>query len=125
MASAAAGCTTKNFPSEGRTHENKTFTAADYKTNPPTSGNPGLQSVMTNSFGNNYYPPNIGLAVHGHVHDFQALDFSSNHPATFVAGNGGDNLDTALPATFNRNDFGNQFIHDVARKRIVFDESIL
>jgi len=71
--------------------------------NPPTSGNLGLQSVMTNSYGNNYYPPNIGLAFHGHVHDFQALDFSSNHPATFVAGNGGDNLDTALPATFNPN----------------------
>jgi hypothetical protein len=71
--------------------------------NPPTSGNPGLQSVMTAKYGNNYYPANIGLAMHGHVHDFQALDFSSNHPATFVAGNGGDNLDTALPATFNPN----------------------
>jgi hypothetical protein len=71
--------------------------------NPPTSGNPGLQSVMTAAYGNNYYPPNIGIAVHGHVHDFQALDFGSNHPATFVAGNGGDNLDTALPATFNPN----------------------
>jgi hypothetical protein len=71
--------------------------------NPPTSGNPGLQSVMNAAYPNNYYPPNIGLAMHGHVHDFQALDFSSNHPATFVAGNGGDNLDTALPATFNPN----------------------
>ncbi len=70
---------------------------------PPTSGNPGLQSVMNAAYGANYYPPNIGLAFHGHVHDFQALDFSSNHPATFVAGNGGDNLDTALPATFNPN----------------------
>ena len=37
------------------------------------------------------------------MHDFQALNFSSNHPATFVAGNGGDNLDAALPATFNPN----------------------
>jgi hypothetical protein len=37
------------------------------------------------------------------VHDFQALNFSSNHPATFVAGNGGDNLDSALPAAFNPN----------------------
>ena len=41
--------------------------------------------------------------MHGHVHDFQAFNFSSNHPATFVAGNGGDNLDSALPATFNPN----------------------
>ena len=54
---------------------------------------------MNAAFPGNYYPPNIGIAMHGHVHDFQALNFSSNHPATFVAGNGGDNLDSALPAT--------------------------
>jgi hypothetical protein len=66
--------------------------------NPPTSGNPGLQSVMNASFPGNYYPPNTALAMHGHVHDFQALNFSSGHPATFVAGNGGDNLDAAFPA---------------------------
>jgi hypothetical protein len=74
--------------------------------NPPTIGNAGLQSVMNAAYPNNYYPPNIGVAVHGHVHDFQALNFSSNHPATFVAGNGGDNLDSALPANgtgFNPN----------------------
>jgi hypothetical protein len=75
------------------------YTAA----NPPTLGSPGLQSVMNAAYPNNYYPPNIGLAVHGHVHDFQAFNFSSNHPATFVAGNGGDNLDSALPATFDPN----------------------
>jgi hypothetical protein len=75
------------------------YTAA----NPPTVGNPGLQSVMNAAYPGNYYPANVGLAMHGHVHDFQALDFSSNHPATFVAGNGGDNLDTALPATYNPN----------------------
>jgi hypothetical protein len=72
---------------------------------PPTVGNPALQSIMGSTafsnFPGNYYPPNTGLAMHGHVHDFQAINFSSNHPATFVAGNGGDNLDTALPATFN------------------------
>jgi hypothetical protein len=75
------------------------YTAA----NPPTLGSPGLQSVMNAAFPGNYYPPNTAIAIHGHVHDFQAFDFSSNHPATFVAGNGGDNLDSALPATFNPN----------------------
>jgi len=65
--------------------------------NPPTIGSAGLQSVMNAAYPGNYYPPNIGIAVHGHVHDFQALNFASNHPATFVAGNGGDNLDAALP----------------------------
>jgi hypothetical protein len=70
---------------------------------PPALGAPGMQSVMNAAYPGNYYPPNIGIAMHGHVHDFQALNFSSNHPATFVAGNGGDNLDAALPATFNPN----------------------
>ncbi len=70
---------------------------------PPTVGNPGLQSVMNAAYPGNYYPPNIAIALHGHVHDFQALGFSSNHPATFVAGNGGDNLDAALPAVFDPN----------------------
>jgi hypothetical protein len=75
--------------------------------NPPTAGSAGLQSFMgANSWSNypgNYYPPNTGIAMHGHVHDFQALNFSSNHPATFVAGNGGDNLDAMLPAMFDPN----------------------
>jgi Calcineurin-like phosphoesterase len=75
------------------------YTAA----NPPTVGNAALQSVMNAAYPGNYYPPNTGIAIHGHVHDFQAFNFSSNHPATFVAGNGGDNLDSALPATFNPN----------------------
>ena len=70
---------------------------------PPTIGNAGLQSVMSAAYPGNYYPPNIAIAIHGHVHDFQALSFGSNHPATFVAGNGGDNLDTALPAVFDPN----------------------
>ncbi len=34
-----AGCVYRAFPNEGQNHESKTFTAADYKTNPPTSGN--------------------------------------------------------------------------------------
>jgi hypothetical protein len=72
---------------------------------PPAIGNPGMQSAFGSTsfsaYPGNYYPPNTGIAMHGHVHDFQALNFSSNHPATFVAGNGGDNLDTALPAVFN------------------------
>jgi hypothetical protein len=75
------------------------YTAA----NPPTSGNPGMQSVMKAAYPGNYYPPNTAMAIHGHVHDFQALNFASNHPATIVAGNGGDNLDTPLPATFDPN----------------------
>jgi hypothetical protein len=34
----AAGCTFRQFKSEGRDHTTKKLTAKDYKTNPPTSG---------------------------------------------------------------------------------------
>lgn len=63
----------------------------------PAPGNLALQSVMTNLNAQAYYPPGIQLALHGHVHDFQAINFASAHPATIVSGNGGDNLDVALP----------------------------
>jgi Protein of unknown function (DUF3105) len=38
-AADAAGCTLRNPEIEGAQHESRTFTADDYKTNPPTSGN--------------------------------------------------------------------------------------
>ncbi len=37
-AAKAAGCTLDNPADEGRSHEEKEYTAADYKTSPPTSG---------------------------------------------------------------------------------------
>lgn len=38
QAAEAAGCTLTHPKLEGRGHESRTFTEADYKTNPPTSG---------------------------------------------------------------------------------------
>ncbi len=63
----------------------------------PVQGNLGLQAVMKTLNPTAYYPDGVKIALHGHVHDFQALSFSSAHPATFVAGNGGDNVDVNLP----------------------------
>jgi hypothetical protein len=37
-AAKAAGCVVKSFPEEGAAHVTKTLTPADFKTNPPTSG---------------------------------------------------------------------------------------
>jgi hypothetical protein len=68
-----------------------------------TGGNPALLSVMYATYGADYYPPGIGLALHGHTHILEALNFSTNHPATFMVGNGGDNLDINLPDPFLSN----------------------
>ena len=48
-AATAGGCVYRAFPSEGRDHVTKKLTAANYKTNPPTSGahnpNPAADGV--------------------------------------------------------------------------------
>ncbi|MFZ6645164.1 metallophosphoesterase family protein [Undibacterium sp. TJN25] len=60
-------------------------------------GNQALLSVMQTVTPTAYYPAGVTTALHGHVHDFQAISFTSDHPATFVSGNGGDNLDLNFP----------------------------
>jgi hypothetical protein len=68
---------------------------------PPSPGNPDLLSVMAATFPNTYFPPNVNLALHGHTHLFEAIDFTStNYPATIVTGNAGTLLDIALPDPF-------------------------
>jgi hypothetical protein len=60
-------------------------------------GNLAMLSVMKSINGTAYYPPQIAAAVHGHVHVFEALAFTSGQPPTIVAGHGGDTLDNDLP----------------------------
>lgn len=47
--------------------------------------------------GEAYFAPGVRLAMHGHVHLFEAIGFASGHAPTLVAGNGGDNVDIDLP----------------------------
>ena len=64
-AAKAANCTYRAFPNEGQTHETKKFTPADYKTNPPTSGNhvpPGQEAQEGLYAAGN--EPGIGNWVH-------------------------------------------------------------
>jgi hypothetical protein len=63
----------------------------------PLPGNAALQDALRSANGSAYFPPAVQLALHGHVHLFQALAFSSGHPPTVIAGNGGDAMDQALP----------------------------
>ena len=41
--------------------------------------------------------PNVQALLSGHVHLFEVVSFSTPQPAQFVAGNGGDWIDTPLP----------------------------
>jgi hypothetical protein len=74
--------------------------------NPPTSPIPAFTPVMNSVYPGTYFPPPINLALHGHTHDYQAIDFQTGTlpdggtfqpAATIVSGNAGDILDTALP----------------------------
>ncbi|MBC7380501.1 MAG: metallophosphoesterase [Burkholderiaceae bacterium] len=60
-------------------------------------GNLAMLAVMKSLNGNAYYPPQIAAAMHGHVHVFEALAFTTGQPPTIVAGHGGDTLDNDLP----------------------------
>jgi hypothetical protein len=71
--------------------------------NAVTGGNPALLSVMFATYGKRYYPPGISLVFNGHTHILEALSFSTDHPATLMSGNGGDNLDLNLPDPFPAN----------------------
>jgi len=59
----ASGCTLTHPPDEGRGHENKEFTAADYKTNPPTSGAHFPQWAQDGVYAPENTPP-LGQLVH-------------------------------------------------------------
>jgi hypothetical protein len=73
----------------------------------PTGGAPALLSVLEAAYPTTIFPPGINMVLHGHTHLFEAIDFApiptgtaNGYPATFVSGNAGSQLDTALPNPF-------------------------
>jgi hypothetical protein len=77
---------------------------------PPANPIPAFPPVMAQVFPGTYFPPPINLALHGHTHDYQAINFAQSTPdggatfqpaATLVSGNAGDILDVALPYPIN------------------------
>jgi hypothetical protein len=82
-AAKAAGCKLSNPPIEGRNHENKQFSAADYKTNPPTSGNHYPQWYDDGV----YQPggtPNLGMLVHTLEHGRIDVQYKPGTPTHTV-----------------------------------------
>jgi hypothetical protein len=60
-------------------------------------GNEALQSVMRVQHPDRLFAPGIDLAMHGHVHLFEALSFQGDLPATLVVGNAGSANEGKLP----------------------------
>jgi len=61
-------------------------------------GNPALQGILSELHPQRLFDPNVQLLLAGHVHLFEALTFSSDHPMQIVSGNGGSSPDVDLPA---------------------------
>jgi hypothetical protein len=83
-AAKAAGCKLSNPPIEGRTHETKNFTAADYKTNPPTSGNHYPEWYQDGVY-NPGDTPNLGMLVHTLEHGRIDVQYKPGTPTHTVA----------------------------------------
>ena len=94
-AAEAAGCELQHPAEEGRGHEEREFTASDYKTNPPTSGThfPTWAQDGVYDPGNE---PALGELVHTLEHGRINVQYAPNTPQNqrrqleaFVAENGG------------------------------------
>jgi len=81
-----ADCSVRSFEEEGRNHVTTKLTAADYKTNPPTSGDhvpPGQEAqVGEYAVGNE---PNIGNWVHTLEHGRILIMYKPKTPPATVA----------------------------------------
>jgi Protein of unknown function (DUF3105) len=82
-AAKAAGCKVTNPPIEGRGHETKDFTEADYKTNPPTSGSHFPQWYEDGIYGAGD-TPNLGMLVHTLEHGRIDVQYKPGTPAHTV-----------------------------------------
>jgi len=80
----AAGCTLTHAEYEGADHEEKEFSASDYKTNPPTSGThfPDWYEDGTYAPGT---VPNLGMLVHTLEHGRIDVQYKKGTPAADVA----------------------------------------
>jgi len=82
-AAKAAGCKLSNPEIEGAQHEERDFTAADYKTNPPTSGN-HFPTWAEDGVYDTGQTPQPGLLVHTLEHGRIDVQYKPGTPAETV-----------------------------------------
>jgi hypothetical protein len=64
----------------------------------PFPGNAALQSVLQAMRPTALFPPDVQALLAGHVHLFEVVSFTTGQPPQFISGNGGDWIDSNLPA---------------------------
>jgi hypothetical protein len=83
-AAKAAGCEVTHPEIEGANHLDKEFTAADYKTNPPTSGDHFAQWAEDGIYDAGNNPP-LGMLVHTLEHGRINVQYKPGTPAATIA----------------------------------------
>ncbi len=60
-------------------------------------GNEALQSAFSALYPERLFPQGVSVAMHGHVHLFEAISFKSSHPISLVLGNSGSAIEGLVP----------------------------
>lgn len=67
-------------------------------------GSGGLQSVFSVAEPHRLFPASVTVAMHGHVHLFEAIGFKTDHPVSLVLGNSGSMNEGFAPTTIAPSD---------------------
>lgn len=67
-------------------------------------GSAGLQSVFSVAEPSRLFPPTVTVAMHGHVHLFEAIGFQTDHPVSLVMGNSGSMNEGFAPSAIKGSD---------------------
>ena len=62
-------------------------------------GSRGLQSAFASVLPQRLFPDKVDVVMHGHIHLFEAMSFSSAHPASLVLGNAGSATEGRAPVS--------------------------
>jgi hypothetical protein len=81
-AAAAAGCTLVHAPAEGDEHDDRAFTAKDYRTNPPTSGDHAFRAAADGIYDDPAALAPLGELVHSLEHGRINLQYRPGTPAS-------------------------------------------
>jgi hypothetical protein len=67
-------------------------------------GSVGLQSVFSASEPSRLFPAGVTVAMHGHIHLFEAISFKTDHPTSLVLGNSGSMNEGFAPTAIQPTD---------------------
>ena len=73
------------------------FAPIDSAGNAKPGGSRGLQSAFASVHPSRLFPDGVDVVMHGHIHLFEAISFSSAHPASLILGNSGSATEGRAP----------------------------